>query len=55
MFDLGAHGTDPARRVADVTNIYAAAANAAGGRELFRSASTDKKGGIVKHIAPIRA
>jgi hypothetical protein len=33
--------------------VYGAAASAAGGRELFRGASADRKGAAVKHIAPI--
>ncbi len=53
VFDLGAYGNEPARRVAEVSNVYAAAAGAVGGRELFRGASADRKGAAVKYIAPI--
>ncbi|GFR52523.1 hypothetical protein Agub_g15096, partial [Astrephomene gubernaculifera] len=53
VFDLGTYGNDTARRVAEMSNLYAAAAGAAGGRELFRGASADRKGAAVKYIAPI--
>ncbi len=53
VFDLGACGNEPARRVAEVSNVYAAAASAPGGRELFRGAASDRKAAAVKYIAPI--
>ncbi|GLC36182.1 hypothetical protein PLESTB_001371300 [Pleodorina starrii] len=53
VFDLGACGNEPARRVAEVSNVYAAAAAAPGGRELFRGATADRKAAAVKHIAPV--
>lgn len=51
MFDLGTCGNEPARRVAELSNVYNAAAAAS--RELFRGASADRKGAAVKYIAPI--
>lgn len=54
VFDLGGSGTEPARRVADVPDFYAAAAEASGGKELFRAGPQgDRRGAIVRHIAPI--
>eukprot|EP00198_Chlamydomonas_reinhardtii_P005145 XP_001694481.1 nuclear pore protein [Chlamydomonas reinhardtii] len=51
VFDLGTCGNEPARRVAELSNVYNAAAAAS--RELFRGASADRKGAAVKYIAPI--
>ena len=54
VFDLGAQGTDPARKVAEVTDFYSVAASSAnGGREVFRNAAGERKSAAVKYITPI--
>lgn len=45
-FDLGPDGTDPARRVAEVSDFVDAASRAAGGREAFGRA--DKRIGVLR-------
>ncbi len=49
MFDLGPSGAEPARRVADVPDFYAAAKGATFGYDVF----AERKGAGVKYLAPI--
>ncbi|GLI65285.1 hypothetical protein VaNZ11_008776 [Volvox africanus] len=53
VFDLGPVGEAPAKLVAEVSNVYAAAAGAVGGKELFRGAAADRKAASIKYITPI--
>ncbi|GIL76872.1 hypothetical protein Vretifemale_6406 [Volvox reticuliferus] len=53
VFDLGPVGETPAKLVAEVSNVYAAAAGAVGGKELFRGAAADRKAASIKYIVPI--
>ncbi|KAI8471772.1 MAG: nucleoporin-domain-containing protein [Monoraphidium minutum] len=53
VFDLGAGGSDPARKVAEVPDFLEAACRAAqGGQPVFRLGG-DRRGTAVKYIAPI--
>lgn len=51
VFDLGASGTSPATRVAEVGDVHAAACAALGSGGVFHA--SDRKGSAVKHMTPI--
>jgi len=53
VFDLGHEGTDPAKKVSELSDFYQAAASATGGRDTFRNPASDKKAAAIKHITPI--
>ncbi|GIM13658.1 hypothetical protein Vretimale_16721, partial [Volvox reticuliferus] len=53
VFDLGSSGEVQARLVAEVSDVYTAAANTKGGKELFSGTAADRKNASIKYIAPI--
>jgi nuclear pore complex protein Nup155 len=53
VFDLGAGGSDPPSKVAEVTDFAVDASRALGGREVFGRGAGDKKGAKVVYMAVV--
>jgi hypothetical protein len=53
VFDLGADGKEPAKRVAELTDFLTEVSRLPTGRSVF-APGEDKRGTVIKHLAVIR-
>jgi hypothetical protein len=53
VFDLGADGKEPAKRVAELTDFLMEVSRLPAGRSVF-APGEDKRGTVIKHLAVIR-